>query len=47
MERELEGQQHKLRDEVNRLGGDNPNTVIVPKGTSFDILVTEAIAMTM
>lgn len=36
-----------VQDEVNRLGGDNPNTVIVPKGTSFDILVTEAITMTM
>jgi type IV secretory pathway VirB10-like protein len=36
-----------VQDEINRLGGDNPNTVIVPKGTSFEILVTEALAMTL
>lgn len=36
-----------VQDEITRMGGDNPNTVIVPKGTAFDILVTQALEMAL
>lgn len=36
-----------VQDEITRMGGDNPNTVIVPKGTAFDILVTDAVEMAL
>jgi hypothetical protein len=30
-----------VQNEVERFGGDFPNTVTVPEGTTFDLLVTE------
>jgi hypothetical protein len=30
-----------VQNEIERFGGDNPNTVIVPQGSQFELLVTE------
>lgn len=34
-----------VQNEVERFGGDYPNTVVVPQGTQFEILVTEQFAI--
>lgn len=34
-----------IQNEIERFGGDYPNTVIVPEGTQFELLVTESFSM--